>query len=167
MVDLIDELKAFLFVAKRSTFAGKAKKSFTNLGGKEFIYQDGDWSYRDCYFGSLKDIGQEIVWYKNSPLWGMNYFGGIKQNIVLSYNKEIKTIFDFLKDALLNLPYEFPVRGPPLFKRFSLTYVNIWSGDITEFAGQEYIFRGDQIVYRKTYHGGIIHHECWKRLNGK
>lgn len=166
MIELIDELKAFLFVAKRSTFAGRAKKSFTELGGKEFIYQNGDWRYRDCYFGSLKDIGQEIVLYKNSPLWGMNYFGGIKQNAGLSY-KEIEKIFDFLKDALLNLPRVFPVRGPSLFKYSSLTYVNVWSGDITEFTGQEYIFLSDQLVYERTYHGGIIHHEHWKKLNRK
>lgn len=150
MKDLITELAEFLFKAKRSTFAGKGKRTVTRMGYKKYSYRERNWKYIDIYYGSLKDIGQEIVWYKQKPFWGMNYFGGT------TINKELEGIFDFLKECLYNLHLEFPIRGPSIWIHHPFLYVNLHRGDITNFKGTEYIFKKTQLIYTKLYHGGII-----------
>jgi len=146
-IDIREKLKSFLFTAKRSTFADLDKRPIFNRGRKEYKYENNEWCYQDCYFGSLKDIGHEIVWYNNSPLWGMNYYGGITKEYSIN---DADIIFNFLKKALLELPEDFPIRGPSIFTYSSYLYMNIWNGMIDEFIGEEYIFFKKQNIYKKV-----------------
>ena len=36
---------------------------------------DGDYVYRDTYFGGQKFTGGERVWIKDNIVWAMNYYG--------------------------------------------------------------------------------------------
>ncbi|HLI90766.1 MAG TPA: DUF5680 domain-containing protein, partial [Ktedonobacteraceae bacterium] len=49
------------------------------LGSKDLQFSEHDWAYHDSYPGESDFIGQEIVYYRVKPVWGMNYFGVILQ----------------------------------------------------------------------------------------
>ena len=60
----------FLIKAKKSTYAnadGDSKK-ILNDGSKEFVFSEGGYIYRDCYFGSSSFIGEEVVFLDNKAV---------------------------------------------------------------------------------------------------
>lgn len=65
---------------------------------------------KNFYFGSNPFIGQEIVFYKTKPMWGMNYHG-----IVVADNIDSREVYDFLKKALQKVTAKHPYRGPRTF----------------------------------------------------
>jgi len=75
-------LVKFLQNAKRKTFASLISFSrSTSDGGKEYTYQEGDFVYKDKYFGSVVDTGQELVWHQDKLIWSMAYRGGDERRI--------------------------------------------------------------------------------------
>lgn len=139
--------------AKRVSFAGEGNKFVSpETGCKSYFYQDNHWKYQDNYFGSLVDIGMEVVWYKDSPIWGMNHYGGV----VNDGRIHTTIIFVFLKNALLKTPPDFPVRGPKYYRENQLIYRNSYFGNLSEYKGEEKIYLNRHLVYQKTYHGGLI-----------
>ncbi len=148
----ITQLLSFLKEAKKTTFASEDSKPIRISDNcNYYIYEKHDFKYLDRYYGELIDIGQEIVWYKNIPKWGMSYYGGIISNYDLS-----EICFSFLKRCLKQLPNEFPIRGPRLFVEENFRYVNSWNGFIENFKGEERIFYNNSILYLRKYIGGII-----------
>lgn len=146
-----DILAKFLQKAKRKTFASKLSIPRLNRdGSKEYVYRDGDWLYKDRYFGSLVDTGQEVVFHKGRLVWSMSYRGGMFNN----YKNLSKRCFSFLKKCLMEAPIEFPIRGPPRYNYGELLYENHWKGSLDDFVGEERIsLRGNQIYFR-NYLGG-------------
>ena len=74
----IADLTRFIVNAKLSTFAsngGNVPPSQPESHDMEF--RDGDWMYRDSFFGTQDFIGREVVYYKGKPVWGMAYFGRV------------------------------------------------------------------------------------------
>jgi len=145
-------LEKFLQKAKRKTFASVIVFPRTNLNkSKEYVYKDGDWIYKDKYFGSIVDTGQELVFYKERLVWSMSYRGGMiagKENLS-------RNCFSFLKECLRNAPLEFPVRGPNHYGKGDFKYENSWKGNLEDFVGEEMIyFKGEQIYFR-NYLGGM------------
>jgi len=141
----------FLQVAKRKTFASRISiPRFNADGSKEYIYHEGDWLYRDKYFGSVVDTGQELVFYRGRLIWSMSYRGGM----IDSAKGLSKKCFSFLKKCLRNSPIEFPVRGPPHYNEGDLSYENIWKGNLEDFVGEEKIFLKKEQIYFRNYFGG-------------
>ena len=72
------DLKEFLQRAKRKTFASVITIPRISLDkSKEYFYKEKDRIYKDKYFGSIIDTGQELVFYREKLIWSMSYRGGM------------------------------------------------------------------------------------------
>ncbi len=147
------ELTDFLVQAKINTYAGAGEGGEGRMsdGCKELVYKEGEWSYRDRYFGGYSFAGQEMVWQSNRPVWAMNYYG-----TMLSEEVDIGECVTFLKSVLKKITPARPYRGPASYQRENWLYKNTPSGSIDYFSGQESIFFRETKVYELVYHGGFI-----------
>lgn len=147
------ELNEFLVKAKKNTYAmgGEGGEKKYEDGMREFIYEEGEWKYRDRYFGSHTFIGQEIVWHNSKAVWGMNYYGD-----TLSESVDAGELYGFLKKALLEVDESTPFRGPKELRDGDFFYGNSWGYSLERFRGQEIIFHKDKKMYELRYEGGVI-----------
>ncbi|KKU52413.1 MAG: hypothetical protein A3H69_02790 [Candidatus Sungbacteria bacterium RIFCSPLOWO2_02_FULL_47_9] len=149
----IKELCAFLNEAHKRTYAAGGKKAPpARLNSDDFEYRKGDLVYHDTYFGARDFIGEEIVYKRKTPVWGMNYYG-----FVLAKNSKEKQIYGFLKKALMQ-EYKslIPVRGPKIYESNAWQYKNSPTGGLGNFSGKEEILVRKKVIYRCLYHGGFI-----------
>jgi hypothetical protein len=66
----LGQLEAFIVKAKAATYVGDGAKSPScRPGSHDLQFQDGDFAYLDRYF-----VGEEVVYYKDNPVWAMNYY---------------------------------------------------------------------------------------------
>jgi hypothetical protein len=143
------ELEEFITKAKKATYASKGEGQTEADGSKTLQFKDGEFTYRDKYFGSYGFGGEEVVWFKEKPVWVMNYYGRIEKRII-----DPETIFVFLRRALLKIHPKRPFRGPNHYEEADFEYTNSNIGDITRFIGTEQIAYKGETVYKLEYHGG-------------
>jgi hypothetical protein len=144
-------LKQFLVKAKINTYAGDGNLSAPSRpDSKDLHYKEGDFLYIDSYFGSSDFIGQEVVYEKQKPIWGMNYYGKMLTDEIPS------GFIKFLKSALKEVSVENPFRGPELFQQDEFTYKCSVKGGLSEFKGVEIIYLDNIEIYRLFFHGGYI-----------
>ncbi len=150
----IQSLCGFLVEAKQSTFAKDAPKVLSKcILSKNYVYERGDFRYEDQYFGEIVDLGEEVVWFKNIPVWGMGYRGGIYR----SYLEFRRQTFNFLRSALMYPEVTLPIRGQRQYQQNEFTYFNRAKGDIISFTGEEIILRYATEIYSRNYVGGLIY----------
>lgn len=149
----IKQLSKFLVKARINTYAsgGEGGEKVLPDGSKEFEFREGEFKYRDRYFGFDPFIGEEIVWQDEKAVWGMNYYGKIISEITPA-----KSVYQFLREALKKITEDKPFRGPDNFKKGDFEYINKIKGTIEKVEGEETIFYKGKLVYKLTYHGGII-----------
>lgn len=151
-------LSTFLVEAKRRTYAGLDDNATVSArifpGSKQLEYREHDLSYRDIYFGMMYFVGQEIVEADERVIWSMSYAGGLSPGI--TDRGEALAIYAFLREGLLRIQTDRPFRGPLLFEEGHFQYVNASKGDVSEFRGEEEIYRSGTRVYGLLYNGGII-----------
>jgi hypothetical protein len=151
-------LSAFLVEAKRRTYAGLDDDATVSArifpGSKQLEYRERDLSYRDIYFGMMYFVGQEVVQAEERVIWSMSYAGGLSPGT--TDRVESLAIYAFLRKGLLGIRADKPFRGPSLFEDGHFRYVNTSEGDISEFHGEEEIYRSGTRVYGLRYAGGII-----------
>ena len=147
------ELSKFLVKAKIATYAseGEANKKVLEDGAKELTFEDGEFKYRDRYYGFNPFVGEEIVWKNGKIVWSMNYYGKIVSDVVSA-----KEIYEFLKMAMRQVKEDKPFRGPNNFKSGDFEYIDESTGDINDFSGIEKILFKGQEIYKLIYHGGIV-----------
>jgi len=147
------KLAQFLVKAKINTYAssGEGGEKILPDGAKELEFEEGEFKYRDRYFGSTSFIGEEIVWQNGKIIWGMNYYGQTLSKIVSA-----KEIYQFLQEALRKVGEDKPFRGPDSFKRDDFEYINKAKGTVEEFKGEEAILYKGETVYKLNYHGGAV-----------
>ncbi len=151
MIEDEGRFRRFLVKAKINTYAARMKESSepTRPKSKDLRYEEGDFLYFDSYFGGLDFIGQEIVYEKGTPVWGMNYHGR-------TFRRDIAEMPDFLKESLRLVTEEAPYRGPERHVRGDFEYRCLYSGELSGFTGKEEIhFRG-HLVYVLHFHGGFV-----------
>ncbi|KKQ54774.1 MAG: Transcriptional regulator, XRE family [Parcubacteria group bacterium GW2011_GWA2_38_13] len=148
-----ENLKNFLKEAKINTYAGIGEVGEKILGdrGKKFEYVKNNFYYRDIYFGFNPFIGEEIVFFRKKPIWGMNYYSEI-----IAGHVSAMIIYAFLKKALKKVPKNKPFRGPDNFNDKNFEYINTVKGTIKKCIGKEKIFYNKKLVYILNYCGGII-----------
>ena len=90
----------------------------------------------------------------SDAIWSMSYSGGVVSTVV--DRAEFLAIYAFLRQALLAISDDRPFRGPSQFEDQGFRYVNISSGDVAGFHGEEQICRGRLKVYGLRYSGGLL-----------
>jgi transcriptional regulator with XRE-family HTH domain len=145
------EIVKFIVEAKKNTYAnfGSNKVEPSRLESTDLFYESGDFKYLDTYVGGGNFSGTEVVYYKDSPVWSMNYIGR------LLYEEENNSI-EFLTRALGCVNMAMPYRGPVLFREGKYIYMNTVNGEFDWFQGCETIYYEDLKAYELVYHGGLV-----------
>src|SRR3990167_6825097 len=149
-----DELENFLRVANQNTYAHKNAPKAASLrpASEDYHFEQGNLVYHDTYFGGWDFMGEEIVYKKQEPVWGMNYYG-----FILKKDVSENEIYDLLREALMQEYGDIlPVRGPKEYVTSNGKYQNMLAGKLDRFSGTEEIFLNGEFVYRCWYHGGFI-----------
>ncbi len=150
------QLKEFLFEANAHGYASDPQRIIPQRPNfQEIEYRRGEWTFRDSFAGHFFAPGQEIVYFKNQPVWAMAYAGGMKFE---HHNDEdlTKKTFKFLKTALLQMDPAKPYRGPSNFKDGDWHYLCKIKGDVQNFTGNECIFYQNNLVFEQNIIGGVI-----------
>ncbi|HML21083.1 MAG TPA: DUF5680 domain-containing protein [Aggregatilinea sp.] len=143
----------FIVSAKCATYAGGGAKLLPyRLGSHDLQFREGDWAYHDSYFGGSNFSGQEVVYYRDEPVWSMNYFGYLLRPDLLSSAGAGQMIMA----SLTALYDENRFLGGFEHVRGDLRYLDENEGDFRAFQGKETITQGDTLVYYLLYHGGEI-----------
>ncbi len=147
------ELSEFLIKAKTGTYAsnGEANEQKLADGCLELTYREGEFSYRDRYFGFNPFVGQEIVFQDGKAIWSMNYYG---RTVDQAHSAE--EIYKFLQKALRQVRPERPFRGPSTFAEANFMYNDESTGNLENFSGVERILVDRHKVYVLQYHGGVV-----------
>lgn len=152
------EMASFLIKAKVKTYASSDDPEMARASAQpssrpdshDLGFRDVDWFYLDTYLGGINFIGEEAVWYKLQPVWGMNYYG-------MMLVPELPDGFStFLKQALRQPPVDSPFRGPTQYSDNNFSYSCQWQGDLRQFTGTESIYLEGFEIYRLYFHGGEI-----------
>lgn len=147
------DFKQFLIKAKLSGYAtgGEGKEIKLEDGGLKFYHQEQDLEYTDIYYGFNPFFGQEIVRKSGRTIWIMNYQGETDCD-----QKDIMSVYSFLKQALQNPDPDLPLRGPRELTKENFSYFNEIIGDMSLFSGEEIIKLDSNQVYKLLYHGGAV-----------
>lgn len=147
------ELEAFIIAAKATTYVGEGLSAKASRpGSHDLCYSEGDWHYRDSYFGGTDFLGQETVWHRDEPVWAMNYYGYILRPDLIDAERAGATIKAALSEMYAEKRFlgGFEWIGPHGIYRDSST------GDVSHFHGREVILVSEIEAYTLDYHGGMI-----------
>ncbi len=151
MLENAPEFIRFLIEAKQKTYAGKGQPAESSRPASyDLPYERGEYYYLDSYLGGFRFVGEEVVWRRGVPVWGMNYYGW------MMVDTTPEGFADFHKRALLKLPVEAPYRGPRYYNEGGFEYRCEWSGVLELFEGHEEILLEGQLLYKLVFHGGTI-----------
>lgn len=146
-------LDRFIVLAKRQTYVGDGVKAVASrTGAHDLTFADGDWSYRDSYFGGTDFLGQETVWLRDEPVWAMNYYGYILRPDLIDANRAGTTI----KAALSAMYGEGRFLGGFEWNGPHGIYRDTSTGDAAHFHGREAIAVGGVEAYALDYFGGLV-----------
>ena len=149
----LDELHHFIVCAKAATYIGDGEPSLPRRpGAHDLEFTEPPFAYLDSYFGGADFLGQEVVYYKEHPVWAMNYYGRLIEPAMISAAE----VGQVLKESLSLLYEEGRFLGSFEHKAKSGTYFDTSEGDVSSFTGREWIECEGIIVYELVYHGGII-----------
>jgi Domain of unknown function (DUF5680) len=146
-------LHPFIICAKKATYvAGGAKDQPSRPGSRDLSFREGDWTYRDSYFGGTDFLGQETVWFKNEPVWSMIYYGYILRPDLIDGNRAAQTLRAALstETSVGRLLDNFEWSGP--HGHFSISS----EGTVEHFKGRETITVNGIPAYALDYMGGLI-----------
>lgn len=149
------QLIEFIVEASRNTYAdpnAKTTKHPYRPGCEEYLYESGEWKYLDSYAWKRDGGGEEIVYFKDTPIWVMNYYGFIVGS------PDTKAVYKFLHEALAQRHPLLPVRGAvyedkELCLRYDIEFSRAKLGNLL---GIENIYQNDALVYQAYFHGGFV-----------
>ena len=149
-------LSSFLRTAKRATYAAQGDEAtvVALLGdSKQLEFLEGALLYRDIYVGMFRFVGQEIVYESSKAAWSMSYAGGLLDGMNAG---AAKSVYAFLREALLHVPDDLPIRGPKMLYQTGFSYQCEVVGNLDRFHGVETIKRGNEAWYELRFSGGAI-----------
>lgn len=146
------ELKKFLIDSNKAGYAGGQEKKWIKEKDQStsIPYEKGHWKSHDNFFGGEPYGGRLVVFFKNSPVWIMVYYGLIEKKI------DVNSVYSVLRKALMRMPEAAPFRGPKKLIDGKFTYFNKWTGDLKRYSGEEKITENGKQVYIANYMGGLI-----------
>lgn len=147
------ELERFVVAAKAATYVGQGVSGASSrTGSHDLIYSDGEWSYRDSYFGGTDFLGQETVWQNGEPVWAMNYYGYILRPDLIDAERAGQTI----KAALSAMYSEGRFLGGFEWTGPHGLYRDTSMGGVEHFHGREAILVNGVEAYALDYFGGLV-----------
>ena len=149
----VEQLNEFIVRAKAATYMGDGATVIPcRPGSHDLKFAEGDFAYLDSYFGGADFLGQEVVYYRDEPVWVMNYYGRIldPQRIRADEAGQI------IKQSLSAMYKENRFLGGFEYTIDDDAYVDTSEGDPTMFTGKEWIERAGVRVYELVYHGGLV-----------
>ncbi len=150
------ELTTFIVRAKAATYVGDGQRAEPSRSGShDLVFQEGDWSYRDSYFGGRDFIGQEVVYHVGKPVGSMNYYGRILRADLITPDQAGRVI----KASLTGMYKQGRFLGGCEHRHEEFIYHDSNSGDTASFMGTETIERQGVTAYQLVYHGGLIKDE--------
>lgn len=151
--DQLEALHNFIVRAKQATYVGSGKKLLPyRLGSHDLQFLDGEWAYHDSYVGENDFMGEEVVYFRNRVVWGMNYFG----RIVVPERITAQQAGLVIKASLTSMYGEGRFLDGFTQRVEDFIYVDTSQGDYRFFTGREWIERDSQMVYELVYHGGVV-----------
>jgi len=139
--------------AKAATYVGGGNKvDASRPGSHDLSWAEGDWRYLDSYFGGTDFLGQETLWFKDEPIWAMNYYGYIKRPDLIDGERAGVTI----KAALSSMYREGRFLGGLDWNGEYGRYVDTSRGDAGHFHGREVILVDSAEAYALDYFGGLV-----------
>jgi hypothetical protein len=149
----LEELNAIIVRAKATTYVGGGTPAQpSRQGSHDLLWSEGDWSYRDSYFGGTDFLGQETVWLRGEPVWAMNYYGYIRLPELIDARRAGETI----KAALSSMYKQGRFLGGFQWAGEHGDYIDQSEGDAAHFHGREIILVGGKEAYALDYFGGLI-----------
>ena len=147
-----EALKQFLFDSNKAGYAaGDVKKWIKEPDDSTTIsFEKGPWRSHDNFFGGEPYGGRTIVFLEGKPYWMIVYYGWVAETV------ESNPVYRVLRNALMQMPKDYPYRGPKEYKDRGYTYTNSWKGEVDRFVGEEKIQQGGKLIYRANYMGGLV-----------
>ncbi|SMD09677.1 hypothetical protein SAMN05880593_12113 [Rhizobium sp. RU36D] len=149
----VELLDAVIVKAKSATYVGGGVKTASSRpGSHDLAWTEGDWRYLDSYFGGTDFLGQEALWFKDEPVWAMNYYGHILLPELIDGERAGATI----KAALSALYEQGRFLGGFEWRGEHGTYLDRNEGDAAHFRGRESITVDGREAYALDYAGGLV-----------
>ena len=146
-------LNGIIVKAKAATYVGGGTKvDASRPGAHDLAWSEGHWRYLDSYFGGTDFIGQEVVWFRDEPVWAMNYYGYIVLPGLIDGQRAGETI----KAALSAMYAEGRFLGGFQWSGAHGTYIDSSTGDVAHFHGREVIMVEGREAYALDYCGGLV-----------
>ncbi len=144
--------KKFLIDSNKVGYAGGEEKKWIKEadGSTTIPFEKGEWKSHDNFFGGEPYGGRTIVFYRGEPYWLMVYYGRVEDKV------ETDSVYGILRNALKQMPEDYPFRGPKEYKEKEFIYKNNWQGEVDKFSGEELIFQNGKPVYKANYVGGLV-----------
>lgn len=148
----IDALKQFLIDSNNAGYAtGEEKKWIKESDDSTTIPFEKDlWRSHDNFFGGEPYGGRVIVSYDGKPYWIMVYYGWVIADV------DTNPVYDVLRGALMEMPKDYPYRGPREYKKGEYIYTNTWEGGVERYSGEEIIRQNGKMIYKANYMGGLV-----------
>ncbi len=148
----MENLKRFLIDSNKAGYAGGKNKRWIKEpdGSTTISFEKGFWRSHDNFFGGEPYGGRTVVFYKGNPAWIMIYYGWVVKGA------ETDPLYEVLRNGLMQMPKDYPYRGPREYKKGKYVYSNSWKGEVDRFSGKEQIAQGDELIYKANYIGGLI-----------
>ncbi|HJZ04425.1 hypothetical protein A2634_03145 [Candidatus Amesbacteria bacterium RIFCSPHIGHO2_01_FULL_48_32] len=148
----IEGLRKFLIDSNRAGYAGGEEKKWIKEpdGSTRIPFEKGEWRSDDHFYGGEPYVGMMIVSYESRAVWSMIYYGWVVEGV------EAEAVYGILRGALMQMPEEYPYRGPQEYKRGDFVYRNKWDGELDRFSGEETIEQRGKLIYKADYRGGEV-----------
>jgi len=148
----LTSFKKFLIDSNKVGYAGGEEKKWIKEadGSTTIPFEKGEWKSHDNFFGGEPYGGRTIVFYRGEPYWLMVYYGRVGDKV------ETDSVYGILRNALKQMPEDYPFRGPKEYKEKEFIYKNNWQGEVDKFSGEERIFQNGKPVYKANYVGGLV-----------
>lgn len=153
----LKELSEFIVRANRNAWAADQGQIDPLLpGDKTHEYKEGDWWLLDNFSAYFRAPGITVVRYKERPAWHM-YYGGL--GMTQSHYDKVKETFVFLREALMQVTTEMPLRGPSKYRNGNRLYTFRMNGNIENCEWVEKVIQDNDLVFTQTGAAGIYIHK--------
>lgn len=148
----LEQLIRVIVTAKQATYVGNGRVAEpSRQGSHDLVWSEGDWSYRDSYFGGTDFIGQECLWRQEKPVWSMAYYGYVLRDDLIDAARAGATI----KAALSAMYADGRFLGGWHWSGPHGDYRDQNTGDSARFKGRETISVAGETAYALDYFGGL------------